>query len=53
MFDLKELFRYKGRFYVFENSALQKELINKCYNDSLTKYFGVTKTYKLFARKYH
>ena len=53
MFNLKELFKYKGRFYVFEDSALREELINKYYNDSLANYFNVIKTHKLFARKYH
>ena len=53
MFNLKELFRHKGRFYVFENSTLREELINKYYNNFLTKYFDVAKTHKLFARKYY
>ena len=46
MFDLKELFKHKSRFYVFEDSTLRKELINKCYNISLADYFDVTKTHK-------
>ena len=53
MFDLKELFKYEDRLYIFKDSTLREELINKCYNDSLAKYFDVTKTYKLFARKYY
>ena len=53
MFDSKELFKHKDRFYVFENSTLREELINKCYNNSLAKHFDVMKTHKLFARKYH
>ena len=53
MFDLKELFKYKDYFYIFENPALRKELINKCYNNSFANYFDVIKTHKLFARKYH
>ena len=53
MFDLKELFKYKDRFYVFEDSALREELINKCYNDFLIKHFDVIKTHELFARKYY
>ena len=53
MFDSKELFKYKNRFYIFENSALREELINKYYNDSFTNYFNVTKTHKLFIRKYY
>ena len=31
----------------------EKNLINKCYNDSLAHYFDIIKTHKLFARKYH
>ena len=53
MFDLKELFKYEGRFYVFEDSTLREELINKCYNDFFAGHFNVAKTYELFARKYH
>ena len=53
MFDLKELFKYKDYFYVFENSALREEFINKCYNNFLANYFDVAKTHKLFARKYY
>ena len=53
MFDLKELFKYENRFYIFEDSALREELINKCYNDFFVNYFDVAKTHKLFARKYY
>ena len=53
MFDLKELFKYKNRFYIFENSTLREELINKCYNNFFINYFDVIKTHKLFARKYY
>ena len=53
MFDLKELFKHKNRFYIFENSTLREKLINKCYNDFLANYFDVIKTHKLFARKYY
>ena len=53
MFDSKGLFKYKDRFYVFEDSALREELINKCYNDSLINYFNITKTHKLLIRKYY
>ena len=53
MFDLKELFKYKSRFYIFENPALREEFINKYYNNSLADYFDVIKTHKLFARKYY
>ena len=53
MFNLKELFKYKNRFYIFKDSALREKLINKCYNDFFTNYFDVAKTYKLFIRKYY
>ena len=53
MFDSKELFKYEDHFYVFEDSTLREELINKCYNDSPTNYFDVIKTHKLFVRNYH
>ena len=53
MFDSKELFKYKNRFYIFENSALREELINKYYNNSFTNYFDVIKMHKLFVRKYY
>ena len=53
MFDLKELFKHKNRFYVFKNSTLREELIDKCYNYSFANYFDVIKTHKLFARKYY
>ena len=53
MFDLKELFKHKNRFYIFENSTLRKEFINKYYNDFLANYFDVAKTHKLFIRKYY
>ena len=53
MFNLKELLKHKGRFYIFENLTLREKLINKCYNDSLAKHFNITKTHKLFARKYY
>ena len=53
MFDSKGLFKYENRFYVFENSALREELINKCYNDFFTRHFDVAKTHKLFAHKYY
>ena len=53
MFDSKKLFKYKDRFYIFEDSALREKLINKYYNDSLANHFDVTKTHKLFARKYY
>ena len=53
MFDLKELFKYEDRFYIFENSALREKFINKCYNDFLASYFDVIKTHKLFIRKYY
>ena len=53
MFNLKELFKYKNRFYIFQNSALREKLINKYYNDFLASYFEVAKTYKLFIRKYY
>ena len=53
MFNLKELFKYKDRFYIFENSTLREELINKCYNDSLANHFDIIKTHKLFIRKYY
>ena len=53
MFNSKELFKYKNRFYVFEDSALREKFINKYYNDFLANHFDVTKTHKLFARKYY
>ena len=53
MFNLKELFRHKDRFYIFENLTLREELINKCYNNFFANYFNVAKTYKLFIRKYY
>ena len=53
MFNLKELFKYKDRFYIFEDSTLREKLINKYYNNFLTSYFDVTKTHKLFAYKYY
>ena len=53
MFDSKELFKHKNHFYVFEDSALREEFINKCYNDFFTRHFDVAKTHKFFARKYH
>ena len=53
MFDLKELFKHKDRFYIFKDSTLREDLINKCYNNSFANYFNVIKTHKLFARKYH
>ena len=53
MFNSKELFKYKNRFYIFKNSTLREELINKYYNDSLANYFNIIKTHKLFTRKYH
>ena len=53
MFDSKELFKYKDRFYIFKNPALREELINKCYNNFFINYFNVIKTHKLFARKYY
>ena len=53
MFDSKRLFKYENRFYVFEDSTLREEFINKCYNDFLANHFNVAKTHKLFARKYH
>ena len=51
MFNLKELFKHKNRFYIFENLILREKLINKCYNDFFANYFNVIKTHKLFARK--
>ena len=53
MFNSKGLFKYENRFYVFENSILREELINKCYNDFLANQIGVIKTHKLFIRKYY
>ena len=53
MFDLKELFKYKDRFYVFKDSTLREEFINKYYNDFFANHFNVMKTHKLFARKYY
>ena len=53
MFDLKELFKHKNRFYIFENSTLREKLINKYYNNFFTNYFDVAKTHKLFTRKYY
>ena len=53
MFDLKELLKYKDRFYIFENSTLREKLINKCYNDFLASHFDVAKMHKLFIRKYY
>ena len=53
MFNSKGLFKYKDRFYIFEDSALREEFINKYYNDFLTNHFDVAKTHKLFIRKYH
>ena len=53
MFDSKRLFKYENRFYIFEDSALREELINKYYNNFFANYFNVIKTHKLFARKYY
>ena len=53
MFNSEKLFKYKGRFYIFEDSALREELINKCYNNFLANHFNIIKIYKLFARKYY
>ena len=53
MFDLKGLFKYKNRFYVFEDSTLREKLINKYYNNFLASYFNAAKTHKLFIRKYY
>ena len=53
MFDSKGLFEYENRFYIFKDSALREELINKCYNNSFANYFDVIKTHKLFTYKYH
>ena len=53
MFNSNELFKYKNRFYIFENSALREELIEKYYNDFFANYFNVAKTHKLFIRKYY
>ena len=53
MFDLKELFKYENRFYIFKNPTLREELVNKCYNDFFANYFDVIKTHKLFTRKYY
>ena len=53
MFGLERLFKYKDRFYNFENSTLREELINKYYNDFFANHFDVTKTHKLFIYKYH
>ena len=32
MFNLKELFKHKNGFYIFENPTLREEIINKYYN---------------------
>ena len=53
MFNSKGLFKHKDRFYVFKNSTLREEFINKYYNNSLANHFNVTKTHKLFAHKYY
>ena len=53
MFDSKELFKYKNRFYIFKNLTLREELINKCYNDFFANYFDAAKTHKLFIYKYY
>ena len=53
MFNSKELFKYKNRFYIFKDSTLREEFINKCYNNFFANYFDVIKTHKLFVYKYH
>ena len=53
MFDSKELFKHKNRFYIFEDLTLREEFINKYYNNFLANHFNVAKTHKLFIYKYY
>ena len=40
-------------FIFLKIMLLKKKLINRYYNNLLFKYFNVTKTRKLFIRKYY
>ena len=51
--DFEELLKYNDYLFILRNKILREKLINKYYNNLLMRYFGVTKTYKLFAYKYY
>ena len=45
--NLENLFKYKNRFYIFENATIKNKFINKHHNDFLTKHFDVDKIVNL------
>jgi hypothetical protein len=45
--NFENLFKFKNRFYVFENSTIKKNFINKNHNNFLTKHFDMNKIVNL------
>ena len=51
--NFKDLLFYEKQIYILKEKVLKAELLNYYYNNVLTEYFKVEKTFELINYKYY
>ena len=46
-------FKFKNRFYIFENATIKRKFINKHHDNFLIKHFDVDKIVNLIQQKFY